>query len=401
MKRIQNRHHPKEAFFLAVSRMFERASYYGARAIITLYMVGETFKMNRSEALEVYGTFMSAMLLGPIIGGVLGDLVLGNKKTILIGGIIQAIGLLCLCIPSKTGLYAGIFLIAFGSGLFTPNLISNFGKSYLNQPKLLDSGFTLLYFAVNLGAFLGIMLIGNLGETYDYSIGFVIAAVLALVSLIPVFMTKEKQLKFDKTQLSIGKRTSHILVVLIAVGIVYGIHEIASFRVFELRTRLSEMFPASGVGDYFWNSANLFFLIPLSLMAAIVWTYYYNSQLYKVVLACVFGILSFGMLLLIPELPTANHTIIYMVSLIFLGISEIHIAPVVYSILTRFANPKYLAIFISLSIIPTRLMAMLLALSNEKFYDNPVFGLYSGIAVLLLMGAGVYGYLTMNRKLSA
>ena len=153
MEKIQGQQHTITTFYYALSRMLERASYYGFRSIIVLYMIGETLKMESNEALKVYGWFTLALVITHIIGAVFGDLLVGNKKGILIGGVTQAIGAFSLCIPSTIGLYLGICLVVLGSGFFTPNIISNFGKSYLNKTKLLDSGFTIFYLAINLGAF--------------------------------------------------------------------------------------------------------------------------------------------------------------------------------------------------------------------------------------------------------
>ena len=175
MERIQNTKHTKETFYYSLSRMLERASYYGLRTLIVLYMVGETLKMENSEALNIYGWLTGSLVLSQIVGALLGDLLIGNRKSVVIGGIIQAIGAFSICIPSIIGLYIGLSLVVLGSGFFTPNITSNFGKLYLNKTKLLDSGFTIFYLTINLGSFLGVLLIGYLGEKFSYNIGFIIS----------------------------------------------------------------------------------------------------------------------------------------------------------------------------------------------------------------------------------
>src|SRR5690606_19783790 len=134
--------------------MLERASYYGFRILLILYMTGEIIKMDRTESLSVFGWFAGSLMVSKIIGALLGDLVIGNRKTLILGGVIQAFGTFCLYIPSTTGLYLGLFLVVIGNGFYTPNMTANFGKLYLNKIKLLDSGFTIFYLAINLGAFL-------------------------------------------------------------------------------------------------------------------------------------------------------------------------------------------------------------------------------------------------------
>lgn len=398
MEKIQNLKHTKETFYYALSRMFERASYYGFRALAVLYMTGEILKMDRTEALSIYGWFVGSLVISQIIGALFGDLLIGNRKSVIIGGIIQAIGAFSLCIPSTTGLYLGLFLVVLGSGFFTPNLISNFGKLYLNKTKLLDSGFTILYLAVNLGSFLGILLIGYVGETYSYNIGFVLSGSLMLLSIVPIILSKEKTLKeIEKSEFPIGKKVLNILIAFLVVGLFWGAYEISSIRIFDLQFQFSEI-STLGIPKHLWQSVNAIFILPISIIAIILWTYFSSSQFFKLVLGFIFGVVSFGILFLIPEVPTDKHTVIYLVSLLFLGISEIHIAPIIQSILTEYSNPKYLAILISLAFIPIGLFSVIFGLFNDKFYDNPLLGLKFGIIVMTVVGIGLIGYVWWNKK---
>ena len=325
MEKIQNQKHTKETLYYSISRMLERVSYYGFRALAVLYMVGETLKMENKEALTIYGWLTVSLVFSQIVGALCGDLLIGNRKSIIIGGIIQAIGAFSLCISSTTGLYLGLFLVVLGSGFFTPNIISNFGKLYLNKTKLLDSGFTIFYLAVNLGSFLGILLIGYLGETYGYNIGFIISGILMLLSIIPMLLSKEKTLdEIKKNEFPIYKRVLNILSAFFVVGLFWGIYEISNIRIFDLQLQFSEI-STLDIPKHLWQSINAIFIFPISIVAIILWTFFYSSQFFKLMLGFIFGVISFGILFLIPEIPTEQHTIIYLVSLFFLGISEIHI----------------------------------------------------------------------------
>lgn len=398
MEKIQNLKHTKETFYYSLARMLERASYYGFRALVVLYMVGETLMMERTEALTIYAWLVGSLTFSQIIGGLFGDLLIGNKKSIIIGGIFQAIGAFSLCIPSTTGLYIGLFLIVSGSGFFTPNIISNFGKTYLNKTKLLDSGFTIFYLAINLGSFLGILLIGYLGETYSYNIGFITSGILMLISIIPILFSKDQRLdEIEKIQYPISKRVLNILIAFIVVGLFWGLYELSSIRNFDLQLQLSEI-SALGIPYHLWQSINSIFILPISIIAIILWTYFYSSQFFKLMLGFIFGVISFGILFLIPEVPTEQHTITYLISLLFLAISEIHIAPIIHSILTKYSNPKYLAILISLTFLPTRLISLIFGFFNDKLYDNPLLGLKIGIIGMTVVGIGLIGYIIINKK---
>jgi POT family proton-dependent oligopeptide transporter len=398
MEKIQNQKHSIETFYYSLARMLERASYYGFRALVVLYMTGEILKMDRTEALSIYGWFAGSMVFSQIIGGLFGDLLIGNKKAIIIGGIIQAIGAFSLCIPSTTGLYLGLFLVVLGSGFFTPNILSNFGKSYLNKTKLLDSGFTIFYLAINLGSFLGISLIGYSGEKFGYNIGFVISGILMLLSIVPIIISKEfNSEEFEKGETSISKRILNILIAFIVVGVFWGIYEISNIRIFDLQMQFSEI-SAWNISKSLWQTIGSIFTLPISLVAIVLWTFFYSSQFFKLMVGFIFGAISFGILFLIPEIPTENHTITYLISLVFLGISEIHIAPIIHSILTKYTNPKYLAILMSLAFLPTRLISLIFGLFNDKLYDNPMLGLKIGIVGMTVVGIGLIGYVWWNKK---
>ena len=87
-----------------------------------------------------------------------------------------------------------------------------------------------------------------------------------------------------------------------------------------------------------------------------------------------------------------------MLSLLFLSISEIHIAPIIHSILTKNSNPKYLAILISLAFIPTRLFSLLFSMFSEKFYDNPIFSLKFGLIAMIIVSIGLIIFVIWKKK---
>ncbi len=396
MKKIQNQKHSIETFYYSLARMIERAAYYGLRALVVLYMTGEILKMNSEKALAIYGWFAGSVVFSQILGGFLGDLLIGNKKSIIIGGVVQALGAFALCIPSTYGLYIGLSLIVLGSGFYTPNIIANYGKSYLNKTKLLDAGFAIFYLAINIGAFLGSFLVGYFGEVFGYNIGFVISGLLILMSLIPIIKTKENVLSGGRKR-SIGKRVLTIAMTFIIVGLFWGIYEISNIRISDLQFKLGENL-SSGVMKSMWQSLNSVFTFPISIIAIVVWTYFYNSQFFKLLIGFIFGAIAFGIILLIPEIPEEKHMISFIASMLFLSISEIHIIPVINSILTKHSNPKYLAILISLAFVPAKIFALIFGLFHERFYDNPILGVKFGIIAMTLVSFGIIGYTLIDKK---
>ncbi|WP_139856382.1 MFS transporter [Aequorivita sinensis] len=398
MERIRIQKHSIETLYYSISLILERASYYGLRLLIIIYMTGEVLKMNSTEALSIYGLFTGSLMLSKIIGAILGDLVIGNKKALFIGGMIQAIGAFCLCIPSTLGLYLGLFLIVIGNGFYTSNIISNFGKSYLNNKKQLDSGFSIFYLATNLGAFLGTLLIGLIGEKYGYNYAFIIGGLLMLSSLIPILRTKEKVVEKEfKHDLTIKKRIINISIVLMVVGLFWAIYEISYYRIIDLQVQFRDVITIEMFKND-WHSINSLLILPIGIIAIIGWTYFYTSQFFKLILGFIFGAISLIVLMSIPDVFTEKHMILYLLSILFMGISEIHIAPILYSTLTKYSNPKYLAILISLAFIPTSMLIFSTGFFNDRFYDNPIFGLKLGVTIMIIVAIGLFGYIAWNKK---
>jgi POT family proton-dependent oligopeptide transporter len=147
-----------------------------------------------------------------------------------------------------------------------------------------------------------------------------------------------------------------------------------------------------------WQSLNSVVTLPISLIAIIVWTYFYNSQFFKLLIGFIFGAIAFGIILFIPEIPEEKHTIYFIASMLFLAISEIHIAPIIHSILTKYSNPKYLAILISLAFVPTKIFALIFGIFHERIYDNPTLGIKFGIIAMILMSIVIIGYIIIDKK---
>ncbi len=400
MEKIVNQTHNKYTFIYALSRLFERASYYGLRSLLVLYMVGESLKMPTEEALSIYGWLTASIVFSQILGAFLGDLVIGNKKSIIIGGILQAIGAFSFCIPSTTGLYIGIVLVVLGGGLYTPNMISHFGKLYLNKTKLLDSGFIIFYLAINIGAFIGTILMGYFGEKLWWNYGFIVAGLLMLISIIFPLISKET----DTTQkierdTHITQKILKVISAFILVALFWAVYEISGMRFFDLEIKFREI-STLNISKSLWSSLNSVFLIPISIIAIIVWSLFYNTQFIKLTIGFILGAISFGLLLFIPETPSEQHLILYLVSLLFLSISEIHIAPIIHSILTQYTNPKYLAIVISLAFIPTRFFSYIVGIFNDDLYNNPLFSIKLGITILSVTSIALITYVFINKKTS-
>ena len=161
--------HPRGLSTLFFTEMWERFSYYGMRALLTLYMTsklvdgGLGFSETYSSA--IYATYVSSVWYLPLVGGWLADKVLGARRAVLLGGIIIACGHYSMAIDSLPTFYAALILIACGTGLLKPNISTMVGQLYDTADKRRDAGFSIFYMGINLGAFISPFVTGFLAQS--------------------------------------------------------------------------------------------------------------------------------------------------------------------------------------------------------------------------------------------
>ncbi len=188
--------HSAETFLYAASRMLERAGYYGIRSILIMWMVRGPLQMSDSDSSSVYGWFVWGLIITQGLGAVIGDLMLGTKRAVIVGGLLQASGALVLCLETIPALYTGMGLMMLGAGLYSPNMLAMFGKAYLAKLRLLDGGFSINYTVVSIGALLAPFLFSLFGFPI-YFFGFIMGAVLMILSVFLFLLAKQKDLPYE------------------------------------------------------------------------------------------------------------------------------------------------------------------------------------------------------------
>lgn len=192
--------HPKGLYILFFTEMWERFSYYGMRAILTLYMITSVTNDNSglgwddAFALSIYGWYTMAVYVMSIPGGIIADRWLGQKKTVLLGGILLVFGHSVLAIDAVWAFAAGLTLIVLGVGSLKPNISTMVGGLYRKGDPRRDHGFTIFYIGINVGAFLASLVVGGIGEIYGWHYGFGLAGV-GMVLGVSVFLYGHKYLK--------------------------------------------------------------------------------------------------------------------------------------------------------------------------------------------------------------
>ncbi len=234
--------HPMGLSTLFATEMWERFSYYGMRALLVLFLVTGVeaggFGLNRDDAFTIYGIFTTLVYITPIIGGVLADKVFGQRITIYIGGLTMAAGQFLLSFASLSGdnmearqfwFFVGLGALILGNGFFKPNISTMVGQLYDDNDPRKDSGFTIFYMGINLGAFIAPLVAGYLGENVDWHYGYLSAGIGMLVGVIWFILRSEKTLhhigmppKSDKSRTRLNT-TDWSKIIACVVGLVGGV----------------------------------------------------------------------------------------------------------------------------------------------------------------------------------
>ncbi len=248
--------HPRALTFLFATEMWERFSYYGMRALLVLYMVKYLLNPGRAGAVlglgpfrgalefvfgplatqplasQIYGFYTGLVYLTPILGGLLADRVLGQRRTVILGASLMAIGHFMMAVEHLF-LFALAVLI-LGNGAFKPNISTQVGSLYAPGDRRRDRAFSIFYVGINLGAFLAPLVCGTFGEELGWHYGFAAAGVGMTASLV-IYLLATPTLPKD----SFARRTAPqtplnradwqsiaaLLLLFIPVSLFWGIYE--------------------------------------------------------------------------------------------------------------------------------------------------------------------------------
>ncbi len=180
--------HPAGLFVLFFTEMWERFSYYGMRAILLMFLIDKGsggLGFSEGEGGAVYGLYTASAYLLALPGGYLADKVIGQRKAIWIGGIVIMLGHIILAIPgSELIFFLGLGTVALGTGLLKPNISSIVSELYPEGGARRDAAFSIFYVGINTGSFLGITIVGYLGQKVGWHYGFAAAAVAMFLGLV-------------------------------------------------------------------------------------------------------------------------------------------------------------------------------------------------------------------------
>lgn len=204
---VRQKGHPKGLYVLFATEMWERFNYYGMRAVLVLFMT-KALLFDKVFASNLYGSYTSLVYLTPLLGGYIADRYWGNRRSIIAGGVVMAIGefILFFCgslyesSPQLSGLlfYSGLGFIIAGNGFFKPNISSLVGQLYSKGDRRVDSAYTIFYMGINVGGAIGPFvcgLVGDTGNPADFKWAFMAAGIGMTISVIVQKLFHHKYVK--------------------------------------------------------------------------------------------------------------------------------------------------------------------------------------------------------------
>jgi POT family proton-dependent oligopeptide transporter len=369
--------HPKGLYILFFTEMWERFSYYGMRAILVLYIISSASGDNpglgwsNSDALWLYGWYTMLVYVASIPGGWLADKFIGQKKAVLLGGLLLCAGHMILAVEQMWAFYTGLSLIILGVGGLKPNISTMVGGLYKAGDIRRDKGFTIFYIGINVGAFLSSIIVGYVGETIGWHYGFGLAGIGMLLGQ-AVFMWGQKYLAGigdfigakDSTDPEAAKRPltkiekDRVIVLLISFLII-----IVFWGAFEQAGGLMNIYAKEKINRFIGNwevpasvfqSVNAFFIITLGTLIAGFWATRKlkgkeSSSIFKMAMGTI--IMGLGFLFMAKasiDVSAADSgkasMILLILAYLFHTIGELCASPVALSFITKLAPLKYASI---------------------------------------------------------
>ena len=189
---ISSNRQPKQLYLLFFSEMWERFSFYGMKALLIAYMVSQ-LHYDDPKAYAILGSYAALVYTMPLFGGFMADRFIGYQRSIIFGGLLMTLGHFILALPNDWSFFYGMAFIICGNGFFKPNISSLVGTLYNENDPRRDSGFSIFYMGINIGAAIGGFVCAYVGTKISWHYGFGLAGIFMAMGLI-VFIFGKKSL---------------------------------------------------------------------------------------------------------------------------------------------------------------------------------------------------------------
>lgn len=415
--------HPVGLFVLFFTEMWERFSYYGMRAILVLYLVAQSTGDNaglgwtNGEALALYGWYTMLVYVASIPGGWIADKFLGQKKSVLYGGILLVAGHSILAVEQLWAFYSGLGLIIAGVGMLKPNISTMVGGLYKQGDIRRDKGFTIFYIGINVGAFLSSLIVGYVGEVHGWHYGFGLAGIGMAAGLIQYlagmkYLTqvgnflgasenKVEKEAMDKPLTKIEKDRVIVLFISFLLVIVFwgAFEQAGGLMNIYASEKTNRMLMGWEVPASWFQSLNAMFIIFLGTSVAGYWASRklkgkLSTGLFKMIVGLIImGTGFFFMTAAAGQYENSGASAMYWLVLAYLfhTIGELCISPVALSYITKLAPIKYASLMMGVYFAMTGFGNKLAGLLGEASEKLGEFTIFTGIAVFCVL----FGLLVM------
>ena len=396
--------HPVGLYILFFTEMWERFSYYGMRAILVLYIASSLedggLGWTKVNALVLYGWYTMLVYVMSIPGGIIADKFLGQKKTVLYGGLILIAGHSILAVETMWAFYSGLVLIILGVGMLKPNISTMVGGLYKKGDIRRDKGFTIFYIGINVGAFLASLIVGYVGEKIGWHYGFGLAGIgmaLGMVvyyygqkylvhvgNYIGVSENKEEREELNRPLNSIEKDRIKVLLISFLIIIVFwgAFEQAGGLLNIYAKEKINRLIFGWTMPASWFQSFNSFFIIVFGTTVAGFWAARKlkgkeTSTLFKMGLGTI--IMGLGFLLMAfaskdaSSIAYGTASFWWLVGAYFLHtIGELCASPTALSFITKLAPLKYASIMMGVYFAATGLGNKLAGSIGEASQEDPI-----------------------------
>ena len=417
---------PRGLDLLFFTEMWERFSYYGMRGFLILYLTAATASgglgFTDEKGAHVYALYVSSVWLTPLVGGWLADRFLGQYRSVLLGGMVIALGHFTLALKALPFFYTGLALIVAGTGLLKPNVSTLVGSLYDEGDRRRDAGFSVFYMGINLGGFIGILAAGALAQKVDWHVGFAAAGVGMTLGLIQYVLGRGRlRVALDRLGARPGagkavetssaaaaltaaewKRIAAVFVFFIFAALFWGAYEQAgsTLNLFADRyTRLAVL--GFTIPSSWLQAVQPVFVIVLAPVVAWLWVRLGSREpsipaKFAIALLCA----GLAFLLLVPAAAMAQGAAGVRVSPWWLvgayfieEWGELCLSPVGLSAVTKLAPPRLVGRLMGVFFLSNWLGNLLAGWTAGFFSSLPLPTLFGAVAAVCLGAAAVMGLL--------
>jgi POT family proton-dependent oligopeptide transporter len=410
--------HPKGLFILFFTELWERFSFYGMRAILVLYLTAQATEANpglgwtSKEALALYGWYGMMVYFMGIFGGAIADKWLGQKKSVLVGGLFIILGQFALATEGMMFFYSGLVLLVCGVGLLKPNISTMVGGLYPKGDSRRDSGFTIFYIGINIGAVLAPLLVGYFGELVSWHLGFSLAGFGMIIGQL-VYVFGRGHLKGVGELLKHSEEHGHLaskpltkeekdritvmFISFIIVMVFWAAYEQAGGLMnLYARDKINRVVLGYEIPTSFFQSLHALYVVILGAPMAWIWVQWRkrgkeSSAIFKMGIGSI--IMSLGFVALMGaawdvSVSALGKAPVYWLFLSYFlhVVAELSISPVALSFITKLAPAKYASLMMGTYFAVTGLgnkLAGLLGESAQEAGEMAIFGFIAGFTLLL------------------